>query len=45
MLRAHGLAHKVPHTHRYMLSDKGRRVSAALHAAREADIDKLSKAA
>jgi len=45
MLRAHGLIHKVPHTHRYMLSDKGRRVSTALHAAREADIEKLSKAA
>ena len=45
MLRAHGLVHKVPHTHRYMLSDKGRRVSTALHAAREADIEKLSQAA
>jgi hypothetical protein len=45
MLRAHGLVHKVPHTHRYMLSDKGRRVSTALHAAREADIDTLSQAA
>jgi hypothetical protein len=45
MLRAHGLIHKVPHTHRYMVSDKGRQVTAALHAAREADIGKLTKAA
>jgi hypothetical protein len=45
MLRAHGLIHKLPHTHRYMVSDKGRRVITALHAAREADIEKLSNAA
>jgi hypothetical protein len=24
MLRGHGLIHKVPHTHRYMVSEKGR---------------------
>jgi len=45
LLRAHGLIHKVPHTHRYLVSDKGRQVIAALHAAREADIHKLTKAA
>lgn len=45
MLRAHGLIHKLPHTHRYMVSEKGRQVITALHAAREADIEKLSKAA
>jgi hypothetical protein len=45
LLRAHGLIHKVPHTHRYLVSDKGRQVIAALHAAREADILKLTKAA
>lgn len=45
MLRAHGLIHKLPHTHRYQVSDKGRRLIAALHAAREADIDTLTKAA
>jgi hypothetical protein len=45
MLRAHGLIHKVPHTHRYLVSEKGRKVIAALHAAREADIDKLTRAA
>jgi hypothetical protein len=45
MRRAHGLIHKVPHTHRYMVSGKGRQVIAALHAAREADIQKLTQAA
>ena len=45
MLRAHGLIHKIPHTHRYMVSAKGRQVTAALHAAREADIKKLTRAA
>jgi DNA-binding MarR family transcriptional regulator len=45
MLRAHGLIKKVPHTHRYHLSDKGRQVIIALQAAREADIEKLAKAA
>jgi hypothetical protein len=45
MLRAHGLIRKVPHTHRYMASEKGRKVIAALQAAREADIEKLTKAA
>jgi hypothetical protein len=45
MLRAHGLIQKLPHTHRYMVSEKGRQVITALLAAREADIEKLSKAA
>ena len=45
LLRAHGLIHKVSHTHRYLLSDKGRELVSALHAAREADIDKLLRAA
>jgi hypothetical protein len=45
MLRAHGLIQKVSRTHRYLLTDKGRQVVAALHAAREADIGKLTAAA
>lgn len=45
MLRAHGLIRKVPHTHRYLVTEKGRQAIAALHAAREADIEKLTKAA
>ena len=45
MLRAHGLLKKVSHTHRYMVSNKGRQVITALIAAREADIAKLTRAA
>jgi hypothetical protein len=45
MLRAHGLLSKLPNTHRYIVSDKGRRAITALIAARQADINKLSKAA
>jgi len=45
LLRAHGLIQKVSHTHRYLLTQKGRQAIAALHAVREADIHKLLKAA
>jgi hypothetical protein len=45
MLRAHGLINKVPHTHRYVVSEKGQQIIAALHAAREANVEKLAKAA
>jgi hypothetical protein len=45
MLRAHGLIRKVPHTHRYQVTEKGRQVIAVLQAAREANIETLSKAA
>jgi DNA-binding HxlR family transcriptional regulator len=45
MLRAHGLIKKVPHTHRYLVTEQGRQVVTALMAAREADAAKLAKAA
>jgi len=45
LLRGHGLVRKIARTHRYMLTDKGRQAVAALHAAREADINKLAAAA
>ncbi len=45
MLRAHGLINKLPHTHRYVVSDKGRQVITALINARQADIRKLAQAA
>jgi hypothetical protein len=45
MLRAHGLLSKLPNTHRYVVSDKGRRVITALIAVREADINQLPQAA
>ena len=45
MLRAHGLVHKVPRTHRYTVSPKGRETIAALLAARSANTQKLMKLA
>jgi len=45
LLRAHGLVHKVPKTHRYLLSDKGRLIVAALLTARAANTAKLANAA
>jgi hypothetical protein len=45
LLRAHGLVRKVPRTHRYLVTDKGRRAITALLAARAADADALAKAA
>ena len=45
LLRAHGLIRKLPHTHRYLVTEKGRQVITAMIAAREADIAKLAKAA
>jgi hypothetical protein len=45
LLRAHGLIQKVPHTHRYLVSAKGRQLIAAVHAAKEANIHQLTKAA
>lgn len=45
MLRAHGLIRKVPRTHRYVISPKGRQVITALLAVRQADTEKLTNAA
>ena len=45
MLRLHGLIRKVTGTQRYLVSEKGRKVIAALTAARAADIAKLANAA
>lgn len=45
LLRAHGLIHKIPRTHRYKLSPKGRKVVAAILAAKAADIQRLTRAA
>lgn len=45
MLRAHGLIRKVPRTHRYFVTDKGRQLIAALMAVGNANIAQLSKAA
>jgi hypothetical protein len=45
MLRAHGLIKKVPHTHRYVLTEYGRVAIAAISAAQHATVAQLSKAA
>jgi hypothetical protein len=42
LLRAHGLIHKVPKTHRYTVSDTGRKTVTALLAARNANTEFLT---
>ena len=42
LLRAHGLIRKVPGTHRYVVSDNGRRIITALLSARQADVEQLT---
>jgi hypothetical protein len=45
LLRAHALLKKIPHTHRYQLTTKGRRIITALLAACHADVEQLTKMA
>jgi len=45
MLRAHGVIRKVPRTHRYLLSDKGKQLVTLLSAAKNADAKRLTAAA
>ena len=42
LLRAHGLIRKVSKTHRYVVTDKGRRIITALLTARQASTEKLT---
>jgi hypothetical protein len=42
LLRAHGLIKKVSRTHRYVVTEKGRRIVSALLAARQASTEKLT---
>src|SRR5678815_5067604 len=42
LLRAHGLIAKVPKTHRYHVTEKGRNIITALLAARQASTEKLT---
>jgi hypothetical protein len=44
LLRAHGLIVKIHKTHRYRLSAEGQRVTTAVRAAYEADVDRLVSA-
>ncbi len=43
LLRFHGLIRKVPKTHRYVVSEAGRRTITALLAARNASVDQLTR--
>lgn len=45
LLRAHGLLRKLPHTHRYLLTPKGRQISSALLLAERLTSEQLRKAA
>ncbi len=45
LLRAHGLLKKLPRTHRYQITTKGRRIITALLAACYADVEQLTKMA
>ena len=45
MLRGHKLIRKIPNTHRYQLTDRGRQIATAILAARDAEIASLLKIA
>jgi hypothetical protein len=45
LLRAHGLIRKIPGTHRYQITERGRRIITALLSARNADVDQLTQLA
>lgn len=44
LLRVHGLIRKLPHTHRYLVTEPGRAILTALVAAQEANTQKLTLA-
>jgi DNA-binding HxlR family transcriptional regulator len=41
LLRAHGIIKKIPRTYRYQLTERGRLLTAALRATREANLKQL----
>lgn len=45
LLRAHALIKKVPHTHRYQITEKGREIVAALSTIRQAPVEAIVKLA
>lgn len=45
LLRAHGLVRKIPKTHRYQLTERGRLLAAAIRATRDANLKQLLAAA
>jgi hypothetical protein len=42
LLRAHGLLRKISGTHRYVVTEGGRKIITALLAARQADVEQLT---
>jgi hypothetical protein len=45
LLRAHGLIKKVPHSHRYLLTERGQQIVSALKTARTTSLNELLKIA
>jgi hypothetical protein len=45
LLRAHGILHKIPHTHRYKLAPKGRELAAAILATQRLTLEQINKLA
>lgn len=45
LLRAHGVLHKIPHTHRYKLSAHGRELAAAVLATQRLTLEQINKLA
>lgn len=45
MLRAHHLIQKVPHTHRYVLTSRGREIVSAIVASQQITLEQLNKLA
>lgn len=45
LLRAHGLVRKLPKSHRYRLSERGRQLATALLAAHDLSLEQINKAA
>lgn len=45
LVRAHGIIKKIPKTHRYQLSERGRLLTAALRATRDANLNELLRKA
>jgi hypothetical protein len=45
LLRAHGILHKIPRTHRYKLAPRGRELAAAILATQRLTLDQINKLA
>jgi len=45
MLRAHHLIQKVPHTHRYVVTNRGREIISAVLASQQITLEQINKLA